>query len=65
VPDPRVYMRPAEFARLPAAVRHAVWDLHAVRRIDAVPWSTQPGGTLVYNRAQVLALLRGTAAARG
>lgn len=51
---------------LPAAVHHAVWDAHAVRRIDAVPWApSKHGSTLVYNRAQVLELLRETAASRG
>lgn len=58
------YMTPAEFAALPSALHHAVWAAHAEGRIDAAPWSPmQPGSTRVYNRAQVLELLRETAEA--
>ncbi len=60
------YMTPKEFARLSSDAHHAVWQAHADRRIDAVP-ATASGraGTLVYNRAQVLALVRETAVTRG
>lgn len=57
------YMTPDEFAALPSAVHHAVWAAHAGKRIDS--WSAAPGDPHVYNRAQVLELLRETAAARG
>ena len=58
------YMRPDEFAALPSAAHHAVWAAHAAGRVDGVLWS--PGSmTFVYNRAQVRALLAGTAVTRG
>lgn len=60
MPDDREYMTVAEFAALPAEAQHAVWKAHAERRVDAVP----EGQVLRYHRAQVLALLRETEAAR-
>lgn len=59
------YMTPDEFAELPSDVHHAVWRAHAERRIGAIPSSAAPSGcTLLYHRAQVLALTGETAAAR-
>lgn len=57
------YMTPEEFAALPSAVHHAVWQAVADKRIDGR--SNAPGDPHVYNRAQVLELARETAAARG
>jgi hypothetical protein len=53
-------MTPAEFAALPCAAHHAVWQAHAEGRIDATRRSADLSGTLAYNRAQVLELLRET-----
>jgi len=59
------YMTPAEFADLGSAAHHAVWRAHAERRIDAVYWLPSRSGSIrLYNRAQVLELLRETAVAR-
>ncbi len=58
------YMTPAEFANLGSAAHHAVWAAHGEGRIDAASRTATPGSPLVYNRAQVRALLRETAVAR-
>jgi hypothetical protein len=55
------YMTPEEFVSLGPAAQRAVWRAHAEDRVGAVPWSPR-GTTLVYNRAQVLALLDETEA---
>jgi hypothetical protein len=52
-------MTPAEFAALPADAHHAVWAASYEGRIDSAPVSpTQPHAMQVYDRAQVLELLR-------
>ncbi|HMH90006.1 MAG TPA: hypothetical protein VK586_02860 [Streptosporangiaceae bacterium] len=56
------YMTRAEFAALPSAAHHAVWQAHKEKRIDSDPPVPVSGKPLVYNRAQVLALLAETAA---
>lgn len=64
-PDPGEYMTPDEFAALGSDAQIAVWQAHARNLVDTVP--VQPlkrGSTLRYHRAQVLALLGETAAAR-
>ncbi len=59
------YMTRAEFAALPSAAHHAVWRALTEKRIDAAYWQPSKHGSIrVYNRAQVLALLAETAAAR-
>jgi hypothetical protein len=66
VDDLAEYMTPEEFAALPSAAHHAVWAAHHAGRIDSVYWQPSKTGSIrVYNRAQVLALLAETAAARG
>lgn len=59
------YMTVWEFADLPSDAQITVWQAHARNLVDTVP--VQPskrGSTLRYHRAQVLALLGETAAAR-
>jgi len=58
------YMTPAEFAALPSVAHHAVWRAHAERRFDTAR-PANPGDPRIYNRAQVLELLRKTAWTRG
>jgi len=58
------YMTPAQFAELPAAVHHAVWQAHADGRVSAVP-STPRGLMLRYRRDQVEALMGELAEAAG
>lgn len=58
--DDREYMTVAEFAALPSGAQHAVWQAHADKRVGVIP----VGGVYRYHRAQVLALLRETEAAR-
>jgi hypothetical protein len=64
VADLSVYMTPEEFADLPSDAHHAVWRAHGDGLIDARRCGGA-GSVLVYNRAQVLKLLRETEAARG
>jgi hypothetical protein len=54
------YMTVAEFAALPSAAHHAVWQAHAGKRVDVIPVAR----VYRYHRAQVLALLREAEAAR-
>jgi len=63
-PGDNGYMTAVEFAELPAAVHHAVWQAHADGRVSAVP-STPRGLMLRYRRDQVEALMGGLAEAAG
>ncbi|MGH6656555.1 MAG: hypothetical protein ACRDVE_15290 [Actinocrinis sp.] len=57
------YMTVAEFAALPSDLHHAVWLAAAQGRMEFL--DAGPGSTRRYRRAQVLALLAGTAETRG
>lgn len=64
-PDPREYMTPDEFAALGSDAQITVWQAHARNLVDTVPASAAPtGSTLRYHRAQVLAIIGETVAAR-
>jgi hypothetical protein len=65
VDDLGEYMTLAEFAALDSDAHHAVWRAHAEGRVDAVP-SSKPATACarLYNRAEVLELLREMAEAR-
>ncbi len=64
--DDREYMTPREFAALTSDARHAVWDAHANRRVEAIRTSAgSANGMLRYHRGQVMALLREAEASRG
>jgi hypothetical protein len=64
-PDLSEYMTVDEFAGLPSDAQIAVWQAHARNLIDTVPVQpSRTGGTLRYHRAQALAVIGETAAAR-
>ena len=64
--DDREYLTAAEFAALPSDAHHIVWQAHADGKVSAVPAITGAGnGMRRYRRAQVRAVLREAAEARG
>lgn len=62
--DDARYLTVDEFAELPTAAQHAVWQAYNEHRIDVIPVSRTTSTVYRYSRRQVADILRELEAAR-